>query len=476
MIIKKEQEQILNYLEDASNLKGGKAESVFIPENEEEVVEIVRECSAKKLPLTISAGGTGVVGGRIPFGGAVLSTERLNKVIEINDRGKYAILQAGVVIDDFLKELSERCLFYPPFPTERSAFIGGNVATNASGEYSFKFGCTRRYVRRIKVVLSSGVVVEIRRGEVIARHGFLRIPSTDIEFKIPDYRMPDIMKNSAGYYSSADMDLIDLFIGSEGTLGIITEVEVNVIEQLPDIFFCAVFFESSQDTFSIVRELKAKKDILDLLCLEYFDSNSLYYLKEFYPRVPDAAEGCILVAARMSSDGSLDMWDELLSKYNPVDNWFGDSEKHKEELYGFRHKLPEIVNDIIRKNNRPKISTDIAVPEAKFWQMNDFYCERLSSSGLKHVIFGHIGECHLHVNILPENEEELERAKELYFEFAGKGIALGGTVSGEHGIGKRKHHFLKMMYGEEGIKEMGRIKNAIDRNCILGIGNIFTKE
>ncbi len=475
MIVKKEQDEVLNYLEDASNLGGGTTESVFLPEDEEEVVEIVRECGEKRVPLTISAGGTGVVGGRIPFGGAVLSTERLNKVIEINDREKYAILQAGVVIDDFLKELISKRLFYPPFPTERSAFIGGNIATNASGEYSFRFGCTRKYVRRIRVVLSGGAVVEIRRGEVIAHQGFLRIPSTDIKFKIPDYKMPDVKKNSAGYYSSVDMDLIDLFIGSEGTLGIITEVDVHVIEQLPDTFFCAVFFKSSQDTFSMVRELKSKKDVLDLLCLEYFDSNSLYYLKEFYPRVPDAAKGCILFVARMSAPENLDMWDELLNKYNLLDNWFGDNEKQKEELYKFRHKLPEIVNDIVRKNNHPKISTDIAVPEDKFWQMNDFYRKRLESSRLKHLIFGHIGGCHLHVNILPENEEEMKTAKDMYLEFAGKGIELGGTVSGEHGIGKRKHHFLKMMYGEKGIKEMARVKKAIDKSGILGIGNIFAK-
>ena len=487
MIIKKEQGEILNYLEDASNLQGGSAESVFIPDSEEEIAKTVRECGEKNLPLTISAGGTGVVGGRIPFGGVVLSVEKLNKIIEINKKEKYAVLQAGVIIDDFLKELSKQNLFYPPFPTERTAFIGGNVATNASGEYSFRFGSTREYVRGIKVILSNGKIIRIKRGEVLTQGGFLQIPSTDIRFKIPGYRMPPVKKNSAGYYSRDAMDLIDLFIGSEGTLGIIIEVEVTIIEQLPDTFFCALFFRDPQNAFSIVKELTLSptkykgsngsgKNLLDeLLCLEYFDNNSLNYLRKFYPRVAPEAEACILVAVQMSSPESLNMWDGLLTRFNTIDNWFGDSQKQKEELFAFRHKLPEIINDITRKNNCPKISTDIVTPENNFWQMNDFYCEKLNSSNLKYVTFGHIGECHLHVNLLPENEEELQMAKELYLEFAQKAIELNGTISGEHGIGKSKHRFLKIMYGEKGIREMTRVKTAIDRNCILGLDNIFPR-
>ncbi|NOX97287.1 MAG: FAD-binding oxidoreductase [Nitrospirae bacterium] len=477
MIVKKEKGETLNYLEDASNLKADNIESVFIPQNEEEVGEIVRECSARNIPLTVSAGGTGVVGGRVPLGGGViLSTEKLNEIVEINKEKKYAVLQAGVVISDFLEELSKQKLFYPPFPTERTAFIGGNVATNASGEYSFKFGSTREYVRGIKVVLSDGKVVWIRRGETFAQDGYLGIPSTDIKFKVPGYEMPSVRKNAAGYYSKADMDLIDIFIGSEGTLGIITEVEVKVIEEPPDVFFCAVFFQDSENAFSMVTDIEKRKDILnDILCLEYFDSNSLQLLKEFYPQVPGVAEECLLFATQVNSPESLDVWDKLLGGYNSISNWFADSPKQKEELYGFRHKLPEIINEIVRKNSYPKISTDIVVPEDKFWQMNDFYREKLKGTGMKHVIFGHIGESHLHVNLLPENEEERQEASRLYLEFSRKGVELGGTVSGEHGIGKRKHQLLKIMYGEEGLKQMARVKKSIDKSCILGLDNIFPR-
>ncbi len=475
MLIKKEQSTIRGYFEDASNLTGGNAECVYIPESEGEVAEIVRECSASKKPLTVSAGGTGVVGGRIPFGGAVISTEKLDNVIEINVKEEYAVLQSGVIVDSFLKELARKSLFYPPFPTEKTAFIGGNIATNASGEYSFKFGCTRKYVRRIKLVLPGGELVNVRRGEVLAKNGMLEIPSAGIKFAVPGYRMPDVVKNSAGYYSQTGMDLIDLFIGSEGTLGIIIEAEVDVIEQLPDVFFCAVFFKASGDAFSMVRELKLQTDVLEgILCLEYFDGNSLEYLREFYQRIPVGAGGCVMFGAQMNSPDSFDVWDRLLNGYSSMDTWFGDTEKHKEELYAFRHKLPEAVNDIVRKNMYPKISTDIVVPEDKFYDMNEYYLEKLGKAGVKHVVFGHIGENHLHINFLPENEEELRKARAIYLEFIRKAVELGGTVSGEHGIGKIKKQFLKMMYGQYGIEEIVRVKKAIDRNCILCPGNIFS--
>ena len=178
----------------------------------------------------------------------------------------------------------------------------------------------------------------------------------------------------------------------------------------------------------------------------------------------------------MNSPDSFDVWDRLLNGYSSMDTWFGDTAKHKEELYAFRHKLPEAVNNIVRKNMYPKISTDIVVPEDKFYDMNEYYLEKLGEADVKHVVFGHIGENHLHINFLPENEEELRKARAVYLEFIRKAVELGGTVSGEHGIGKIKKQFLEMMYGHYAIEEMARVKKAIDRNCILCPGNIFSRE
>ncbi|MCM8768808.1 MAG: FAD-binding oxidoreductase, partial [Candidatus Omnitrophica bacterium] len=185
MIVKHGRQEILSYLEDASNFRDSQAETLYIPENEEEILQVVGECVRKKLPLTVSGGGTGTVGGRVGREGAIISLERFNRIVSINPKEKTATLQAGVVIKDFLQSLEKQGLFYPPFPTERSAFIGGNVSTNASGEYSFRFGATRRYVQRVRMVLSPGEVVEIKRGESQEKDGV--IPLGRLKIPLPSY-------------------------------------------------------------------------------------------------------------------------------------------------------------------------------------------------------------------------------------------------------------------------------------------------
>ena len=474
MIIKKERIDIENYSDDASGLRSTNIDKVFIPENEKEIQEIVQECNSKKEFLTVSGAGTGTVGGRVAFRGNVLSLERMNKIIEINKEKKFAVLQAGVIVKEFLDEILPRGLFYPPFPTERTATIGGNISTNASGEYSFKFGSTRKYVKRIKVVLSDGRIVNLKRGQVFEKDGYLQVPETGIRFRIPRYVMPRVKKHSAGYYSCPGMDLIDLFIGSEGTLGVITEAEVSLIDSFENVFFCAVFFEDLKNATLFVKEIKNRQDLSEnVLCLEYFDKNSLDFLRPAYSEIPSSAKECILFGVQINSESDLSIWDDLLTKYNSIENWLGNTEKDIEKLYSFRHKLPELINEMLRRKKQTKLATDIAVPEEMSLEMKNFYEEKIKHSGLNSVIFGHIGESHLHVNLFPETDKEIEIANKLLIEFAKKAVEFGGTVSGEHGIGKKKHNLLKIMFGEKGINEMIRVKRILDKNCILGPDNIF---
>lgn len=477
MIVKKEKIDIENYLEDTSGLKSNNVENVFIPENEKEIQEIVKESNLKKNFLTVSGAGTGTVGGRVAFKGNVISLERLNKIIEINKEKKYAVLQSGVIIKDFLNQLSKYNLFYPPFPTERLATIGGNIATNASGEYSFMFGATRDYINRIKVVLSDGRIINIKRGQILANNDYLELPDTDIKFKRPQYEIPNVKKHSAGYYSKNNMDLIDLFIGSEGTLGVIVETEVKLIELFENIFFCASFFETQNHAFHFVKEIKKNSDLLkNVLCLEYFDNNSLDFLRKEYPEISPVAKQCIIFGVKINSENDLTVWDELLTKCSSVDNWLGNNQKDIEKIYCFRHKLPQLINEMLRRKGHTKIAPDMAVPEDKFYLMYEFYKEKIQKSKLNYVIFGHIGENHLHVNLFPQTEQEFILAEKLLIEFAEKVVEFGGTVSGEHGIGKKKHNLLKIMFKETGIQEMVRIKKTIDKNCILGPDNIFSYD
>jgi len=158
------------------------------------------------------------------------------------------------------------------------------------------------------------------------------------------------------------------------------------------------------------------------------------------------------------------------------DTWAAMNEKDASLFTGLRYAIPESVNELIKRSGFRKFSTDIAVPGGRLLDMMRFYVDTLKGSGLRHLIFGHIGEDHLHVNILPGTALEAERARELSLIFVRKGVALSGTVSAEHGIGKLKHKYLEEMYGRNGIMEMVRVKKALDPNCILGLDNIFPKE
>jgi D-lactate dehydrogenase (cytochrome) len=152
------------------------------------------------------------------------------------------------------------------------------------------------------------------------------------------------------------------------------------------------------------------------------------------------------------------------------------NEKEAERLTGFRHAIPEAVNDIVRQSGFHKFSTDIAVPEDRFNEMMKFYNDTLKGRKIRNVIFGHIGENHVHTNMLPGSASEVAIAEEIVLQFVKRGVSMGGSASAEHGIGKIKHKYLEEMYGASGVLEMSKIKRAFDPNCILGLDNIFPRE
>lgn len=470
MKVKENPDQIIGYLEDSSNFKGGKAYKVFIPENEDEVVEILKSSAKEKIPVTVSAAGTGNVAGRIPLDGVILSTEALNRVIKIDTQRKLATLQAGVIINNFLDQIEKLNLFYPPFPTERNAFIGGNIAANASGEYSFRFGPTRNYVQRIRMVLTTGDILEIKRGEVFEKDGYLDYGSFKI--KLPRYRTPNV-KCSAGYYIKDNMDAIDLIIGSEGTLGVITEADLSLIEALPERFIAMLFFEKDEHIPQIVFKIKQKKEHLNIYSLEFMDKNSLEFIKDEYKFIPENAYALYIEAEK----GKLELWVDLIEKLNCRQVVVADSFSDYKKLIHLRYKLPENINSYFKKISCSKIAVDAAVPEEKFEEFYNFYKNIIKENKeIKTVIFGHIGENHLHFNMFPQDETQKELAEKIYIESIKKAVSLGGTGFAEHGIGKIKSKYLSIMYGKETILEMATIKKKFDPYWILSLGNIFSSD
>jgi FAD/FMN-containing dehydrogenase len=433
------------YLTDASGYSGS-ADRVFVPEGEAEIAEILREATRTLTPVTIAGAGTGLTGGRVPHAGWVISLERLRR-LEIH--AGYAICGAGVLLRDLQAAAGPR-QFYAPDPTENGASFGGSIATNASGSRSFLYGATRRHVRALRVVLADGTPLDLKRGE--------KAP-----FDLPVVPAPATTKNTAGYYLRPDIDYMDLFIGSEGTLGVVTEAEPALLAMTAELFMGVLFFESDEEALAAVD---AWRPVAGLRMLEYLDAASLDLLRQRFPEIPGAARACVLIESE--NEDWLDAFTGLEA------SWFAAGASDRERFRHFRHALPEAVNDLVRRRGLTKMGSDFAVPIARNREMLRIYRETLDREFPgQYVIFGHIGDAHLHVNVLPANDAEWQRASGLMTEFARKAVDLGGTVSAEHGLGKRKRHLLEIQFAPAEIEKMKGVKRRLDPNWLLGPETLF---
>src|SRR6266481_5722639 len=499
MLTKSQPDEIQSFLADSSHVSGGFAERVIFPETAEEVAEVLRDATRNQTSVTISGAGTGTVAGRVPFGGIVLATDKLNRIKQIvhdDENGGRAIAESGVRLGDLQRAVESEGLLYPPDPTERSCFLGGNVATNASGARTFKYGPTRNYVERLKIALATGDVIDIRRGALHAEaDGAIRIPLSSgrsIETRLPTYRMPQVSKHASGYYVAPGMDELDLFIGSEGTLGVILEVEVKLLPKPKGLLSGVVFFSSEADLLAFVREARKRSlanrgtsptvredSAIDARAIEYFDVESLRFLRQKYETLPTEATGAIFFEQETTvstEDSLMTEWLSLLEVHNALveKSWFATNEADQARLREFRHALPVLMNEWFARHNQRKVSTDMSVPDEAFAGMLRFYQDALRGGDLRYTIFGHIGDNHVHVNILPRDDDEAARAREIYRTFIRRAVDAGGTISAEHGIGKLKREYLLELYGEEHLKEMAALKHAFDPAGILGRGNMFS--
>jgi FAD/FMN-containing dehydrogenase len=408
-------------ISDASGFEGW-ADRLIAPHSEAEL-----EFGA---PLTLVGGNTGVTGGSVPHGGTRLSLQHFTK---LRIRPGSATVGAGVLLKDLQAAAARTGQFYPPDPTETWASVGGTIATNASGSRSFKYGSTRKWIRSLKVATMDGQIRTYSRGD-------------QIDFDVPALPVPRTTKTTAGYPLQPGMDWIDLFTGSEGTLGIVLEAELTLLPQPADLLTGIVFFPGEPpDDWRAIPGLRM---------LEYFDRNSL--------RLLDAPGNSALLIEQENPD--LDAWDLT----GTVESWFGIEPADRERFRQFRHQLPERVNEEVRKAGQTKVGSDFAVPIDRNLDMLHLYQERCEQQYPgRYVIFGHYGDAHLHVNLF-----HCEGYK-LLTEFAEAAVNMGGTVSAEHGLGKRKRDLLKLQFTPAEIQAMRDVKTRLDPNWFLGRGTLF---
>lgn len=441
----------MTFVEDASGFRG-EAEEVVAPQSEAGVIAFLRSASHAGRPVTIGGARTGVTGGGVPLEGALLSIEKLKR-LDILDG--YAIAGPGVALADLHAAASASGQFYPPDPTETTASVGGTIATNASGARSFRYGDTRRRVLGLRAVLMNGRLLDVRRGDTI-------------DFPVPALPIPHTTKYTAGYRLSPGMDWIDLLVGSEGTLAVVTETMLRLLPEPKAFLAGVVFFPGDRDAVDAVEAWRGEAGAR---MLEYFDKRSLDLLRAGFPEIPSAAGAAILFE---DETGDIDCWYALLTASRALlrESWFATTSADRERFRRFRHALPELVNARVRRNGFLKLGSDYAVPVERNREMLDEYRRRLEGE-FDYVIFGHIGDAHLHVNILPASEEQFARGQALMIEFARHAVSLGGTVSAEHGLGKRKAHLLKLQYTPDQIEAMKQVKRRLDPQWLLGRGTLF---
>ena len=472
MLRKTDPEIIAPYLKDASNFFDGQANEVIIPETRDELVAYLKN---SETPVTLAGAGTGLTASRIPLSGVVISLERFNAIGSMTD-GSIRVGPA-VTLKDLQGHLKNSDWFYPPNPTEGLASIGGTLATNASGARSYKYGTTRQFVLEADIVLSDGRTGSICRGNTIDRPLQLDDGST-INFPSVNFKSLKC-KNAAGYFVQPDMDWLDLFIGSEGTLCVFTECTLKLLP-VPTEFLSGILFMEQEDAcWDLLEKIRAGNATEISPCsLEYFDHRSLQRLKQKFGNIPERAQAALFfeqdVASEHEYDLCLDTWYEFLEEQKVLleDSWFAQGPKDIEKFHDFRHQIPLMINEENSRLGRVKMGTDMAVDDEHFRKMMEFYRDELTGSGLDFVMFGHIGDNHLHINLLPD-EKQMPLARELYETLVNQVLKWDGTISAEHGVGKLKKDYYHKMIGNQALEELRGIKKALDPQGRLGVGNLF---
>ena len=420
-------------------------DAVAFPVSAEEVRRTVLLANEHRFPVIPRGAGSGFSGGSVPVhGGLVLSLERMDRILSIDTENLVAVVEPGVVTETLKEEARKRGLFYPPDPASlKFCTIGGNIAECSGGMCAVKYGVTRDYVMGLEAVLGTGELI---------RTGVYTV------------------KGVVGY------DLTRLLVGSEGTLGIVTKAILKLIPFPETAATILAFFRSNHDGSSAVAGIIRER--ITPCAMELMDRTAIDCVREEAGLpVPDDA-GCALLievdGPRESVSMEADRVEQACRQYGAIEVSRAGDAQGRERLWTLRRSI----SPALRKVNPVKINEDIVVPRSRLPEMMAFLADVASRRNLKIVNFGHAGDGNVHVNVMISgtDEEERRRADEAVSEIFSKTVALGGTISGEHGIGISKAPFLEMEVGPLGVSVMKRLKNCFDPNGILNPGKIFVEE
>lgn len=441
-----DEESLNRYAHDETENLHYPPEVVIKPRTAEEISAIMKICNRDRIPVTPRGAGTGLSGGALAhMGGVLLSTERMNSILEIDERNLQVTTEPGVITEVLMNAVKEKKLFYPPDPSSRgSCFIGGNIAENSGGPKAVKYGVVKDYVLNLEMVLPDGEII---------------------------WTGANVLKNSTGY------NLTQLAVGSEGTLGVVTKIVLKLIP-LPqyDLLMLVPFknLDQAAEAVSAIFRAGFVPSAMELVEIDALKIVSRFVDSNAVPITDDTAAHLIIEVDGNNMDvlmQEMEAISNLLTQYDIGEIYFAEDSTQKTELWKLRRRVAEAVKLI-----GYTIEEDTVVPRAELPAL----IRGVKELGKKHdfevVCYGHAGDGNLHIRIRKEGipnshgSEVMTGALRELFQLVKK---LGGTISGEHGIGLIQKPYMDIMFREANIRLMQEIKKAFDPNNILNPGKIF---
>ena len=421
-------------------------EVVLKPHTTEEISAILKICNREKIPVTPRGGGTGLSGGALPhLGGVLLSTERMNTILQIDERNLQVITEPGVITEVLQNAVKEKGLFYPPDPSSRgSCFIGGNIAENSGGPKAVKYGVVKDYVLNLEVVLPTGEII---------------------------WTGANVLKNATGY------NLTQLIVGSEGTLGIVTKIVLRLIPFPKYDLLMLVPFNAAENACAAVSAIFRAGYTPS--AMEFMERDALDWVSKFIDNSSVKIEDDVQAHLLIEVDGNnMDVLMQdmegiatVVQQFNCGDILFADDEQQKTALWKMRRRVGEAV-----KSHSVYKEEDTVVPRAELPVLLQGVKDIGRKYGFQSVCYGHAGDGNLHVNIIKGSLTDdawngsLKKGIKEIFVLVKK---LGGTISGEHGIGLVQKEYLDIVFDKTQLQLMKEIKKVFDPNNILNAGKIF---
>lgn len=441
-----DEESLNNYGHDETEHLLYPPEVVVRPRTTGEISAIMKICNEHKIPVTPRGAGTGLSGGALPhLGGVLISTDRMNSIVNIDERNLQVITEPGVITEVLQNAVKEKGLFYPPDPSSRgSCFIGGNISENSGGPKAVKYGVVKDYVLNLEVVLPTGEVI---------------------------WTGANVLKNSTGY------NLTQLVVGSEGTLGIVTKIVLKLIP-LPkyDLLMLVPFqsLEKAGEAVSAIFRAGFTPSALELVEIDALRIVSKFVDSSAVPVTEDIAAHLIIEVDGNHLDTlmtEMETIGSLLTNYEAGEPFFADDAQQKAELWKLRRRVAEAV-----KIDGYTIEEDTVVPRAELPALIRGVKELGLKYNFKAVCYGHAGDGNLHIRIKKEgiansnDDPEVIQGIRALFALVHQ---LGGTISGEHGIGLLQKNYMDIVFNETQLQLMRGIKRTFDPNNILNAGKIF---